>query len=213
MGVLKRHKNFHCMAANSHSGGPAEKNLIPTLTFWQQQRPMPIWNINWGVWSILNDAGHYFSYCYRQNIATARKSKSEEVFFRQTSIYFPIPISCWSYQRVEVGQSFFFSRVARMANSGCRMEVLSCFGHSPYFAGSSQVNVFNMASQFTTLAVEMGFFLLMSLMLTVLNSKYWPLALFLTMYLKMAQSGILSVVQVFSSRELRSELQRCFGRN
>ena len=67
-----------------------------------------------------------------------------------------------------------------------------------------------MAGQITIMAVELGFFFPMSIMLTFLESKYWPNAMFLVTYLKMAQSGILSVVQVLASTELRNEMLRSF---
>ena len=63
-----------------------------------------------------------------------------------------------------------------------------------------------MVGQISTVAIELGFFFPMSVLLTLLESKYWPSAMFLVSYLKIAQSGIVSVVQVCTSSELRNEL-------
>ena len=72
-------------------------------------------------------------------------------------------------------------------------------------------NGITMAGQVTTFVVSMLVSFSMTGMLIILDLNTTPLALFYVAYLKIAEPGMLSAIQVLSSTELRNQLYVMFG--
>ena len=92
----------------------------------------------------------------------------------------------------------------------CSFNWISIRGFHYFPQKRKQVNIFSTAGQMTVNFVELSFFTPMVIFLTVLETMYFPKALIAVTYLRMAQSGILSIIQVLVSYELRKELISIF---
>ena len=81
------------------------------------------------------------------------------------------------------------------------------------FQHRQNVNIFSLGGQIATFLVEILFYVPMSFILNLTEEENLPRALFIVAFFRMTQSGLISLVQVFSSTELRNKLFSYFKKN